>query len=63
MQLIQNPKNLIPISKSVHQQISAYYSSIQPISNGMTVRNWLAGQSYQAQYDFGIGVIKMFGGL
>lgn len=63
VQLIQNPKNLIPISKSVHQQISAYYSSIQPISNGMTVRNWLAGQSYQLQYDFGIGIIKMFGGL
>ena len=62
VQLIQNPKNLLSVSKGVHQQISGYYSSVQDFSNGMRVRDWLAGQSYQAQYNFGIGIIQMFGG-
>ncbi len=48
------------ISKTTHRAISGYYSSVQPFTNGMIVRNWLAGQSFNAQYEFGINVIKMF---
>ena len=59
-QMIQNTNNIMSISKTTHRAISGYYSSVQPFTNGMTVRNWLAGQSFNAQYEFGINVIKMF---
>ena len=59
-QMIQNTNNIMSISKTTHQAISGYYSSVQPFTNGMIVRNWLAGQSFSAQYKFGISVINMF---
>ena len=58
---IQNSNNVVNISNSVHAKISAYYSSIQNFTNGMTFRNWLAGQSFETQYKWGIKVLKMFG--
>ena len=64
VQLINNPKNLVSIDKGLHHKISAYYSRIDSkISETVRVRDWLAGQSYQTQYNFGIGIIKMFGGM
>ena len=59
-QMIQNTGNIISISKGTHRAISGYYSSIQPFTGGVTVRNWLAGQSFEAQYEFGLNVIQMF---
>ena len=59
-QSIQNTNNIISLSKTTHSAISGYYSSIQPFTNGMTVRNWLVGQSFDAQRKFGLNVIKMF---
>lgn len=59
-QMIQNTNNIISISKTTHRAISGYYSSVQHFTDGMIVRNWLAGQSFSAQYEFGINVIKMF---
>lgn len=60
-QMINNTNNITSISQSTHRQISGYYSSIQPsFSEGLRVRDWLAGQSFQAQYEFGLDVIKMF---
>ena len=59
-QMIQNTNNIMSISKTTHRAISGYYSSVQPFTNGMIVRNWLAGQSFSAQYEFGTNVIKMF---
>lgn len=58
---IQNSNNVINISNSVHTKISAYYSSVQSFTNGMTFRNWLAGQSFKTQYKWGIKVLRMFG--
>ena len=57
---IQNSNNVINISNSVHTKVSAYYSSIQSFTNGMTFRNWLAGQSFKTQYEWGIRVLRMF---
>ena len=59
-QMIQNTNNIISISKTTHRAISGYYSSIQPFTNGMVVRDWLATQSFSEQYEFGLNVIKMF---
>lgn len=61
--MIQNKNNIISVSKGVHKDISRYYSSIQPMSNGMRVRDWLAGKSYDFQYKFGIDILKKFGGI
>lgn len=40
---------------------SSYYSSKQPFTNGLTVRNWLSGKSFKEQYDFGMKTLKQFG--
>lgn len=56
--VIHNVNNVVEISKSVHGKISGYYSS--NILPGIRVRDWLTGQSFQTQYEFGIKVIEMF---
>ena len=58
--MIQNTNNIVSISADVHRLISGYYSSIQAFTGGLTVRSWLAGQSFEQQYQFGLDVIKMF---
>lgn len=62
-QAIQNPNNLVRIPSSVHRQISGYYSSIPTsgFTNGMKIRDWLSGQSFEAQYKFGVDVTKRYG--
>ena len=59
-QQIHNTNNIIAINADVHRMISGYYSSKQIFTNGLTVRNWLAGQSFEAQTQFGKHVIKLF---
>ena len=46
---------------SIHNQISGYYSSIQPFTNGLTVRQWLSPMSFQEQYQFGTQTLNLFG--
>ena len=62
---IHNTGNLIKLphgAGSIHAQLSGYYSSIRSFTGGQTVRQWLSTQSYQQQYDFGIKMLKQFGG-
>ena len=54
VQLIQNTANIIAIDVNTHKEISALYSSKADYSKGLTVRNWLVGQSYEEQYEFGL---------
>jgi hypothetical protein len=58
---IQNPTNLLRVARDVHQQISAHYSSKTIQSGTQTVREWLKGQSYEAQRDYGLKLLKEFG--
>ena len=61
---IHNINNLIKLPHgkgSIHEKISAHYSSIQDFTNGKTVRQWLSSQSYQEQYDYGIKMLKQYG--
>jgi RHS repeat-associated protein len=59
---INNSNNVVSLSNSVHNKISAYYSSIdKTLSKTQTVRQWLSGQSFQKQYEFGIKVLRKFG--
>ena len=57
---IHNTKNIIAIDKTIHRQMSGYYGSKQAMTGGKLVRNWLVGQSYEKQYEFGLQVLKMF---
>ncbi|OPX41900.1 tRNA(Glu)-specific nuclease WapA precursor [Ruminiclostridium hungatei] len=58
---IQNTNNLIAVDKATHAQISGYYSSKQAFTGGKTVRDWLAGQSYEKQFEFGMQKLRDFG--
>lgn len=59
--LIHNTKNIIAIDSTIHTRISGYYSTKPEFTRGKTIRDWLAGQSYQKQYQFGLNVLKRFG--
>jgi RHS repeat-associated protein len=61
---IHNTGNMVKLPHGagmMHNQISGYYSSVRPFTDGQTVRQWLSNQSYQAQYDFGIQTMQKFG--
>jgi hypothetical protein len=58
---IHNTGNLIRLETETHQAVSAFYSSIQPFSDGMRVRQWLSPQSLAAQQAFGRQVLMRFG--
>ena len=64
-QSIHSPNNLVAIESgfrgSIHSQISGYYTSIQPLTGGATVRQWLSGQSYQQQFNFGLQQLGNYG--
>ena len=56
---IQADSNKIELPYDTHRAISGYYSSKQYFTNGMRVRDWLAGQSFEFQTQFGWNVIEM----
>ena len=61
---LQNTDNLIKLPHgpgTIHEKISAFYSSKPKFTNGLTVREWLSTQTFQQQYDFGIKTLKDFG--
>jgi len=59
---IHNTGNVIAVDADVNRKIvNGFYSSIRPFTEGMTVRNWLAGQNFETQYDFGLQVLRDFG--
>jgi hypothetical protein len=59
---LHNTQNVIRMETGRHRQISGYYSSIQDFTGGQTVRQWLSTQSFKAQQEFGLQVIRRFGG-
>jgi hypothetical protein len=59
---IHNTNNLIAVDKATHAKISGYYNtSTFQFTNGLKVRDWLAGQSFEKQYEFGLKILKDFG--
>ena len=66
-QVIHNTANAVPVAADIHigqGSISAYYSSKVPsISGDQTIRQWLNGQSFDAQYGFGLRTLRDFGVL
>lgn len=62
VQQIHNTSNVIAVDRATHAKITGYYNTkIFRYTNGLSVRDWLAGQSYEYQYEFGINILKKFG--
>jgi hypothetical protein len=55
---INHPFNLDPVDASVNQAKADYYASIRGFTGGQIVRQWLAGQSFADQYDFGMDILS-----
>lgn len=58
---IHNTNNLVRINARIHVgqgSISAYYSQVRPFTNGQTVRQWLSGQSFTQQSQFGLRILE-----
>ncbi len=53
---IHNPFNLDPVDAQINHLKANYYSSIRPFTGGQTVRDWLTGQSFADQYNFGMDI-------
>ena len=57
-ELIYNTFNTIAIDTQVHIDISAYYSSPQSFTGGLTFRAWLTPYSYDYQFSMGLLVMN-----
>jgi RHS repeat-associated protein len=60
-QAIHSTDNMLRVDQATHQKISAYYSSVRPFTEGMTVRQWLSPQSFDEQRAFGLDVLTQYG--
>ena len=59
---IHNTSNVIQVQAATHAQITGHYNTTTfPYTNGLSVRNWLAGQPFAVQYEYGIDVLRLFG--
>ena len=55
---------MISLDKSTHRKITGHYNTKKfAFTNGLSVRDWLALQSFEEQYDYGIKILKKFGAL
>lgn len=55
---IHNPFNMNPVSAGTNQLKANYYSTKQFFTGGGTVRDWMNGQSFSDQYEFGMDVLR-----
>lgn len=60
---IHNTENVIAIDATLHEEISAFYSSKQDVAGGRVVREWLREQTYEQQRAFGLQVLRRFGAI
>jgi hypothetical protein len=58
---LHNTENVIKVETKLHKEISAFYSSKQPDTGSMVVREWLRTQSYEQQRAYGLKVLRDFG--
>ena len=55
---IDGNRNKADVAYSLHRKVSGYYSSKQSFTNGLRVRDWLAGQSFVEQWEFGMKILN-----
>ena len=61
-EVIHNTANVVRVPNELHKKVLGFYSSKAPIAQGQRVREWLSGQSYQKQYEYGIKKLEDFRG-
>lgn len=60
---IHNTSNIIAIDKAVHRKITGHYNSkINVGGRKITVREWMSTKSYEEQYEYGMEVLRRYGG-
>lgn len=57
-QRIHSVENIVAIPTDVHERLNAFYASKKRFSDPNRVREWLRGQSYEEQYEFGMRQLK-----
>jgi hypothetical protein len=57
---LHNTENVISIDAKTHARISSWYSR-KPEGWSMTIRQWISQQSYEAQREYGLSVLRDFG--
>ena len=57
---VKSSSNTVVLDYRLHREISGYYSSKPQDLNGLRVRDWLTGQSFEAQTAFGWRIINEF---
>ena len=50
--------NKVAIPRSAHHKISGHYSSKPAELNGLRVRDWLAGKTFEEQYEYGLKILQ-----
>ena len=55
---IHNPFNMNPVSAGTNQPNANYYSTRYFFTGSGTVRDWMNGQSFSDQYEFGMDVLR-----
>ncbi|MDH5642184.1 MAG: hypothetical protein OEY28_12925 [Nitrospira sp.] len=50
--------NVISLPTATHQKINGHYASKPAFAMGKTVRDWLAPQSFDKQYEYGMGILR-----
>jgi hypothetical protein len=57
---LQSTKNIIPLPGPVHDLVTAEYAKEYDHS-GVSVREWLSGQSFEAQWNEGVKILRTLG--
>lgn len=59
---IHSAENLRAVPTRVNQLKADFYSSKQPFTNNVTVRDWLTGKPFNEQLEFGLKVLRQIQG-
>ncbi len=57
---LQSTKNIIPLPGPMHDLVTAEYAK-EYDKSGKTVREWLSGQSFEAQWNEGVKILRRLG--
>jgi hypothetical protein len=57
-QAIHTFDNMVPLPNVDHHAISGFFSSSKDFSEGQRVRDWLRGQSFDQQHEFGLKQLR-----
>lgn len=55
---IHNTNNLVEIPKELYHKINEHYNSKPRELGGLTVRDWLKAQSFEAQHEYGKDILQ-----